>query len=72
MERDLKKMEERLEAFEKMLSFIQKNHDDTVMKMEALREEGKVRTATYGQLKNGRYNIKKTAERCYLAKRWKR
>ncbi len=50
MERDLKKMEERLEAFEKMLSFIQKNHDDTVMKMEALREEGKVRTATYGQL----------------------
>lgn len=44
------KDEERLAAFEKMLEFVQKNHDDTEAKMEILRGEGKNKTATYGQL----------------------
>lgn len=40
----------RLEAFEKMLAGIQKNYQDTVEKMEALKKADKTKTATYRQL----------------------
>ena len=42
--------EERLKAFEAMLKFVQDNYEDTVIKMEKLKSEGKTKTATYGQL----------------------
>lgn len=40
----------RLEAFEKMLLAVQKNYDDTLAKMEKLKADGKVKSATYRQL----------------------
>ena len=43
-------MSEREEKFEKMLQAIQKEYDDTVIKMENLRMEGKTKTVTYKQL----------------------
>lgn len=43
-------MSEREEKFEKMLQAIQMEYHDTVTKMEKLREEGKIKTATYKQL----------------------
>ena len=42
--------EGRLKAFEAMLKFVQDNYEDTVIKMEKLKSEGKTKTATYGQL----------------------
>lgn len=41
---------ERLEAFEKMLSAVQKNYADITEKMEKLKADGKVKSATYRQL----------------------
>lgn len=43
-------MSEREEKFEKMLQAIQKEYDDTVNKMEKLKSQGKIKTATYKQL----------------------
>lgn len=42
--------EKRLEAFEKMMLAVQKNYDDTSAKMEKLKADGKVKSATYRQL----------------------
>lgn len=41
---------ERLKAFENMLSFAIKRYEETVGRMEALKAEGKTKTATYRQL----------------------
>ena len=41
--------EERLEAFEKMLADIEKNYDDMQQKMDALKAQGKEKSATYRQ-----------------------
>lgn len=40
----------RLEAFEKMLGAVQENYKTTADKMEILKAEGKVKSATYRQL----------------------
>lgn len=40
----------RLEAFEKMLGAVQENYKTTADKMEVLKAEGKVKSATYRQL----------------------
>lgn len=40
----------RLEAFEKMLGAVQENYKTTAEKMEVLKAEGKVKSATYRQL----------------------
>lgn len=40
----------RLEAFEKMLSAIQKEYADIISKMDKLKSEGKVKSVTYMQL----------------------
>lgn len=42
--------ENRIENFEKMLSDVQRNYEDTVLKMEKLKAEGKTKSATYRQL----------------------
>ena len=42
--------EQRLEAFEKMLSAIEANYAGIVSKMEALKSQGKEKSATYRQL----------------------
>ena len=42
--------ENRIKNFEKMLSDVQKNYEDTVLKMEKLKAEGKTKSATYRQL----------------------
>ena len=42
--------EERLEAFEKMLADIGKNYADMQQKMDALKAQGKEKSATYRQL----------------------
>ena len=42
--------QERLEAFERMLSAVQKSFEDTSARMERLRAEGKSKSATYRQL----------------------
>lgn len=42
--------EERLEAFEKMLADIEKNYVDMQQKMDALKAQGKEKSATYRQL----------------------
>ena len=42
--------EKRLEAFENMLSSIQKQYEDTEVKMAELKSEGKEKTTTYRQL----------------------
>ena len=42
--------ENRIENFEKMLSDVQRNYEDTVLKMEKLQAEGKTKSATYRQL----------------------
>ena len=43
-------MTEREEKFEKMLSDVRQNYADTVERMEALRAEGKTKSATFRQL----------------------
>ena len=43
-------MSEREEKFEKMLQAIQTEYNDTIDKMEKLRAENKIKTATYKQL----------------------
>lgn len=43
-------MSEREEKFEKMLQAIQTEYNDTMNKMEKLKTEGKIKTATYKQL----------------------
>lgn len=43
-------MEKRLEQFEKMLQAIIEEYEDTVAKMEALKNDGKTKTVTYKQL----------------------
>ena len=43
-------MSEREEKFEKMLQAIQTEYNDTINKMEKLKAEGKIKTATYRQL----------------------
>lgn len=42
--------EQRLEAFEKMLSAIEENYAGIVSKMDALKAQGKEKSATYRQL----------------------
>ena len=42
--------EQRLEAFEKMLSAIEANYAGIVSKMEALKSQGREKSATYRQL----------------------
>ena len=42
--------EKRLEAFENMLSSIQKQYEDTEVRMTDLKMEGKEKTTTYRQL----------------------
>lgn len=42
--------EQRLEAFEKMLSAIEENYAGIVRKMEALKAQGREKSATYHQL----------------------
>ena len=42
--------EQRLEAFEKMLSAIEANYAGIVSKMEALKAQGREKSATYRQL----------------------
>ena len=42
--------ENRLEAFEKMLSAIEENYAGIVSKMETLKAQGKEKSATYRQL----------------------
>ena len=42
--------EQRLEAFEKMLSAIEENYAGIVRKMETLKAQGKEKSATYRQL----------------------
>ncbi len=41
---------DRLAAFEKMLTAVQKEYNDILEKMERLKAEGKVKTVTYQQL----------------------
>ena len=41
---------DRLEAFEKMLTAVQKEYADILEKMDRLKAEGKVKTVTYQQL----------------------
>lgn len=45
MERD-----ERLAAFETMLVAVETEYTDIIMRMERLKQEGKVKSVTYGQL----------------------
>ena len=42
--------EQRLEAFEKVLSAIEENYAGILSKMEALKSQGKEKSATYRQL----------------------
>lgn len=42
--------EERLAAFEAMLKAVQKQYADTTARMDTMKQEGKVKTATYRQL----------------------
>ena len=42
--------EKRLAAFEKMLTFVQQEYEKTTEKMEALKGDGKEKSATYRQL----------------------
>lgn len=42
-------MSEREEKFERMLADVQKNHSETVAKMDKLKAEGKEKSATYRQ-----------------------
>lgn len=44
------KMNERLEAFEKMLNYVKQEYDRADKKMKQLRGEGKEKSATYRQL----------------------
>ena len=43
-------MESREAAFEQMLSTVQEQYRDTVVKMERLKAEGKIKSATFRQL----------------------
>lgn len=42
--------EERLAAFEAMLEAVQKQYAETTARMDKMKQEGKVKTATYRQL----------------------
>lgn len=42
--------EKRMESFEKMLLAVQRNYEDVTAKMEKMKAEGKVKSATYRQL----------------------
>ena len=42
--------QERLAAFEAMLATVQKQYDETTARMDKMKLEGKVKTATYRQL----------------------
>lgn len=43
-------MESRLEAFEKMLTAVQDNYNQTEIRLKQLKAEGKEKSATYRQL----------------------
>lgn len=43
-------MSEREERFEKMLNNVLKNYENTVLKLEKLKAEDKIKTVTYRQL----------------------
>lgn len=47
---DSQRLQERLDAFERMLQAIQKEYDDTQKKMEELKAKGRVKSVTYQQL----------------------
>ena len=47
----------RLEAFEKMLSEIQRQYDDIEINMEEMKAEGSEKTATYRQLMANRLRL---------------
>lgn len=49
---------QRLEAFEQMLTAVQRDYDDTVAKMERLKDQGKEKSATYRQLMGNRLQYK--------------
>ena len=42
--------EERLAAFERMFQNVNERYQDTVLKMDRLKAEGKVKSVTYNQL----------------------
>lgn len=46
----------RLAAFEAMLSEVRERHEKTLRQMEALRAEGRTKTATYRQLMGNKLN----------------
>lgn len=50
--------EQRLEAFEKMLSAIEENYAGILAKMEALKSQGKEKSATYRQLMGNKLMVK--------------
>lgn len=43
-------MENRLEAFEKMLTAVQSEYNDILTKMEKMKADGKVKSVTYQQM----------------------
>lgn len=50
------KKEERLLAFERVLQAVKDSQEDTILKMEKLKQEGKVNSATYRQLMGKKMN----------------
>lgn len=58
--------EERLEAFEKMLADIEKNYADMQQKMDALKAQGKEKSATYRQLMGNKLMYKQMLFMCEL------
>lgn len=52
----------RLAQFEAMKTFIEAQHADTVAKLEALRAQGKQKSATYTQLLGNKMNLENTLQ----------
>lgn len=50
---------ERLKAFEKMLQNVNDRYSDTVLKMEKLKAEGKMKSVTYNQLMAEKLSLQK-------------
>lgn len=47
---DSQRLQERLDAFERMFQAVQKEYDDTQKKIEELKAKGRVKSVTYQQL----------------------
>lgn len=56
-------MSEREEKFEKMFRAVMKEYDDTIIKMEQLKGEGKNKTVTYKQLMATKLNLQNIISR---------